>query len=104
MQPVNPRLENRETWGTPSCYSAGVNCRCAFSQAKCRPPAYYLFDEPGPVRVNEGWGKVSFPARCGAKGKAHGGITLPPTFREEQMKSTQTLEVPTEGCATRLGV
>jgi hypothetical protein len=62
MQPVNPRLENRETWGTPSCYSAGVNCRCAFSQAKCRPPAsyrFYLFDEPGPVRVNEGWGKIS---------------------------------------------
>ena len=25
---------------------------------------FYLLDEPGPVRVNEGWGKISFRARA----------------------------------------
>jgi len=25
---------------------------------------FYLFDEPGPVRVNEGWGKISFRAQA----------------------------------------
>jgi len=25
---------------------------------------FYLMDEPGPVRVNEGWGKISFRARA----------------------------------------
>ena len=24
---------------------------------------FYLLDEPGPVRVNEGWGEISFRAR-----------------------------------------
>jgi len=37
-QSGNPRLE-RETWGTPGCYSADIKCRCAFSRARCRPPA-----------------------------------------------------------------
>jgi len=31
--------KNRETWGTPGCYSADIKCRCAFSRARCRPPA-----------------------------------------------------------------
>ena len=39
MQPVSRRLENRETSGTPGCYSADIKCRCAFSRARCGPPA-----------------------------------------------------------------
>jgi hypothetical protein len=28
---------------------------------------FYLLGEPGPVRVNEGWGRISFRARGGHK-------------------------------------
>ena len=38
----NPRLEIA-TRGTPGCYSADIKCRCAFSRARCEPPA------PGPA-------------------------------------------------------
>lgn len=61
---------------------------------------FYFLDEAGPVRVNEGWGRIEFQAPATWRVESYGAIRVVPTLRKKPRRMGHPLRDSADG---RLG-